>query len=188
MLKVRGRVKRSAFGEMNNNKKKSFILDNASLYSSSHIRLKPQLLKGPLSFWCQNFTYCHWLKTLNDSLLSHSNSNPYLTSLCFSLCLAEKESVAFVEISKKQGGKGIPSHFIWSKNADAVVKEYRRKSGGKSEIMITVLTWFTERFLWSRSSVTGAISSFDSFYPNVFLFPVLHLPFTGPTFCGSCWC
>lgn len=130
----------------------------------------------------------HILKTSNDSLLSYFNTDPHLTSFSFSLCLAEKESFVFVEISKKQGEKGIPSHFIWSKNADAVVKEYRRKSGGKSEIMITVLTWFTERFLWSRSSVTGAISSFDFFYPNVFLLPVLHLPFTGPRFCGSCWC
>lgn len=88
-----------------------------------------------------------------------------------------KKKVAFVKISKKQGGKGIPSHFIWSKNADAVVKEYRRKSGRKSEIMITVLTWFTERFLWSCCSVTGAISSFDSFYLNVFLFASLTLAF-----------
>lgn len=136
---------------------------------------------------CEKICFCHRLKT-NDSFLSYFNTDPHLTSFCFSLCLAEKESVIFVEISKEQGGTGIPSHFIWSKNADAVVKEYRRKSGGKSEIMITVLTWFMERFLWSHSSVTEAISSFDSFYPNVFLLPVLHLPFTGPIFCGSRWC
>ena len=73
----------------------------------------------------------------------------------------------------------MPSDFIWSKNADVVVNERRRKAGEKSEIMITVLTWFTDRFLWSPGSVTEAIPSFRLLSPNVFLSALLHLHFTG---------
>lgn len=73
-------------------------------------------------------------------------------------------------------GKGLPSDVIWRKNADAVVNECRRKAGEKSEIMITVLTWFTDRFLWSRSSVTEAIPSFGSF-PQMFSYPCLTFVF-----------
>lgn len=55
------------------------------------------------------------------------------------MCVLQKKKASFsLEISKGQGRKGIPSHFIWSKNADAVVKEYRRKSGGKSHSLDVV--------------------------------------------------
>lgn len=91
-------------------------------------------------------------------------------------------------LKRVRKGKGMPSDFIWRKNADAVVNECRRKAGEKSEIMITVLTWFTDRFLWSPSSVTEVIPSFGSFSSNVFLSPGLHLHFIGLVFYGSWLC
>lgn len=70
-------------------------------------------------------------------------------------------------LKRVRKGKGMPLDFIWRKNADAVVNECRRKAGEKSKIMITVLTWFTDRFLWSPGSVTEVIPSFGSF-PQMF--------------------
>lgn len=141
---------------------------------------------------CYSFDVNFHILSLTESyswffsfMLQHKSS---FALFLFQFVSCRKRKWRFCGDLEKASGKGTPSHFIWSKNADVVVKEYRRKSGGKSEIMITVLTWFTGRFLWSRSSITGAISSFDSFYPNVFLLPVLHLPFTGPVCCGPSWC
>lgn len=91
-------------------------------------------------------------------------------------------------LRKARKRKGMALDFIWRKNADAVVNECRRKAGVKSEIMIAVLTWFTDRFLWSPGSVTEVIPSFGSFWPNVFLSPVLHLHFMGLVFFDSCLC
>lgn len=67
-------------------------------------------------------------------------------------------------------------------------RKKKKKLPKRSEIMITVLTWFTDRFLWSPGSVTEAIPSFGSFPQNVFLSLLLHLQFMGLVFCGPRWC
>lgn len=83
-------------------------------------------------------------------------------------------------LEKVWKGKGKPSDFPRSKSADAAVNECRRKAGERREIMITVLTWFSDRFLWSPSSVTEAIPSFDSFPPKSFPIAALTLAFYRP--------
>lgn len=74
----------------------------------------------------------------------------------------KKSHTGFNKVSEKGCAKGkeMPSDFIWTKSADVVVNEYGRKAGGKSEIMITVLTRFTDRFLWSPISVIPSFASF----------------------------
>lgn len=67
--------------------------------------------------------------------------------------------------------------FIWIKRADAVVNRCRLKAEETSEIMITVLTRFSDRFLWLPSSVTEAIPSFKSPPPKCFPFATLTLTF-----------